>query len=121
MSTLSETKNQHYISQAEQKLNAIEPSAARKKRAIHAFTIIDRDAPTLSNSPAGGQRIEQTLSCLDLFSFDVVDSKYRHNLEELFHKYENRIADHSDSFLTKLAAGATNDLKEDSSSSLPRS
>lgn len=104
------TKNQHYISQAEQKLNAIDPSAPRDKREIYEFEIVRRDPPVLS--PPTRRRIEHSLSALDLFSFDVIDRQYRDNLEGQFQTYEQQVADHSVALLQKLGNGSL-DLKKE--------
>jgi hypothetical protein len=49
---------------------------------------------------------------LDLFSFDVVDARYRHNLERVFGKYEQDVASKSEQLLAKLAA-RSDDLKSE--------
>ena len=110
MNFRNKTKNQHYISHTEQSLNAVDPLAVRSKRTIHMFTILERDPPVLS-APTS-ERIEDTLSGHDLFTFDVIDRRYRDNLEEQFQKYEQRVADHSRALLQKLGAGSL-DIKEE--------
>ena len=84
----NETRNQHYLSQVEQRLNSFNPDDKKKKQRIYTFNIIDREDYKISLLSDKGSLIENNLSLEDLFSFDVVDKKIRANLETLFHAYE---------------------------------
>ena len=77
--------NQHFISQAEQRANAIPGAPGR----IYEFTIVDRDQPIIQLVGDRGVTIKNNLSCDDLFTFDR-QGKLRRNLEKLFGKYENK-------------------------------
>lgn len=104
--TMNRTRNQHFISQAEQRLNAANRLADPANQRIYAFDIVDRDRHVLRCAPGPGQKIARTLSHQDLFSFHVTEGADRANLEAMFGRYEARIA-----ILTErlLMAHATND------------
>ena len=106
------TKNQHFISQAEQRLNALNPKVAKERQRIYEFRVHDRDVPILSLTNDHGQKIECTLSFNDLFSFDTTGgSEVRSNLETLFGDYERDLVLHSTQLLSKLSAKPTPDIK----------
>nr|EKV9818672.1 hypothetical protein [Acinetobacter baumannii] len=44
----NETRNQHFISQVEQKLNCIDPTLPRERRRIYKFKIDDREELTFN-------------------------------------------------------------------------
>ena len=94
------TKNQHFLSQVEQRLNSCNPLAEEKKQKIHAFEIADRESFKLKN--VKGIKIQNNLSLDDLFSFDIVDKKIRSNFESIFNIYECKIKQYTESILTKL-------------------
>ncbi|PKM44044.1 MAG: hypothetical protein CVV05_13085 [Gammaproteobacteria bacterium HGW-Gammaproteobacteria-1] len=99
----NETRNQHFVSRAEQKLNACNPSSTSGKFRIYSYQIVDRDAYKIDLENPRGRQIESTLSMLDLFSFDVPGAgRVRMNLESLFHKYEENIEVCTKSLLEKL-------------------
>lgn len=108
----SETKNQHYVPQVEQRLNALNPNASKKNQKIYSFSIIDREEYRVCLLNDKGSLIENNLSLDDLFSFDIADKKIRANLESLFHGYEHRIEIHTHSLLMKLQAG-NSDIKDE--------
>ena len=85
-------------------MNAIDPTVAKERQSIYEFTVQARDPICLG--PATRNRIENNLSMLDLFSFDV-DKKQplRHNFEELFTRYETDVEAHTLNLLGKLAQG----------------
>jgi hypothetical protein len=85
------TKNQHFVSQAEQRLNAINPNARPQNQRIHAFDLVDRDRREIRLRSACGEAINTTLSMLDLFSFDIDGSGSRANFEAVFSHYEGRM------------------------------
>lgn len=104
---LNPTKNQHYISQAEQRLNAIDPASPNQ---IFALDVIDRENCVLQVRNPTGSSIKNSLSFQDLFSLDVVSPSVRNNLEDLFQRYEQDIGTHSRALLAKLCSG-TKDIK----------
>jgi hypothetical protein len=102
----NDARNQHFISQGEQRLNAFNPQAPQAKQRIYSFQVIDREHYTLALENPRGLQIESNLSRLDLFSFDVPDqSRLRLNFEAQFQKYEGNIKAHTESLLSKLNAG----------------
>ena len=107
----NETRNQHFVPQVEQKLNASNPDSTSGKFRIYSFRITDREAYRIEIENPRGHAIASTLSMLDLFSFDVLGGgRVRMNLETLFHKYEANVAIHTKGLLEKLAAGSA-DIK----------
>jgi hypothetical protein len=97
---VSETKNQHFISQIEQRLNACNPDAAPANQRIYEFQIVDRDKHVLRLTDAKGKAIEKNLSMLDLFSFDVdQDKNTRANFEQAFDRYESQMRANTESIL----------------------
>jgi hypothetical protein len=98
-------RNQHFVTQAEQRLNAMNPHADARHMRIYSFEVVDRENYTLALESGNGRAIGTNLSLFDLFSFDVPDGgSVRHNFESLFHKYEKHIAVHPRSLLAKLNA-----------------
>lgn len=80
------TKTQHFISQAEQRLNGIPPDRNR----IYQFEIIDKEKSVLKLVNKNGVSIKNNLAVEDLYSFDK-SGKLRKNFENLFQRYEQRI------------------------------
>lgn len=102
----NDTRSQHFLTRAEQKLNAANPQADAGNQRIYSFEVIDRESCTLVLENQNGSPISSNLSFLDLFSFDVPGgSRSRLNFETLFHKYEADIDAHTKSLLAKLNAG----------------
>lgn len=85
------TKNQHYISQVEQKLNSINLEVDRSKRKIFEYEIVDRELDIYQKTKLTGVKIEQNLSFNDLYTFDILNDQIRSNFEEFFCKYENKV------------------------------
>lgn len=107
----NETRNQHFVPQVEQKLNASNPDSTSGKFRIYSFRITNREAYQIELEAPRGRAIATTLSMLDLFSFDVPGGgPLRMNLEALFHKYEANVEIHTKDLLEKLAAGSA-DIK----------
>lgn len=99
----NDTKNQHFVTQAEQRLNAANPDADDKNKRIYSFKLVDRENYELSLEKPDGNRISKNLSASDILSFDVAgDSDKRLNFEALFQKYENHVGIHTNSLLDKL-------------------
>jgi hypothetical protein len=111
----NDTRNQHFVTQGEQRLNALNPMADPKNQRIYSFEVVDRENYKLALEIPAGRSISKTLSLFDLFSFDVSgESRLRLNFETLFQKYEGYIKDHTQSLLAKLNAGS-GDIKAESS------
>ncbi|WP_448090306.1 hypothetical protein [Pseudomonas azerbaijanoccidentalis] len=93
MDLKSATKNQHFLSQTEQRLNAINSGSCNPKSPrIYEFELVDRENHEIKLRSKRGALIENTLSLHDLFSFDILDRKGdRENFEELFNQYEPMI------------------------------
>lgn len=104
MDLKSETKNQHFLSQVEQRLNAANPDAIDEKNMrIYQFDLVDREAHKIKLQCEKGVVIGRTLSLHDLFSFDVLDRKTdRHNFEELFRQYEAGVKSRTLELIRKL-------------------
>ena len=103
MTLINSTRNQHFVSQAEQRLNSINPSAKVSNQRIYAFSLVDRDLSTIRLASQRGTKISNTLNVSDLFSFDVVDRANRHNFEQLFQRYEADITLYTRRFIEKVA------------------
>jgi hypothetical protein len=100
------TRNQHYLSRIEQKLNACNPESTSGKLKIYSFRIGKPNRYELALESPRGRPIASSLSFLDLFSFDVSGgSRLRFNLESLFQRYETNIESLTDCLLKKLADG----------------
>jgi len=107
----NDTRNQHFLTKVEQKLNAMNPQADERNLRIYSFKIVDRENYTIALESHTGRLIGSNLSLFDLFSFDVPGgSSLRLNFESLFHKYEAHIEAHTKSLLAKLNARST-DIK----------
>jgi hypothetical protein len=90
--TDSRTKRQHYISQVEQRLNAINPDAKPRNQRIYEFEIVARDEHIARLTGVKGRAISGTLSMFDVFSFDVgTDGATRANFEDAFARYETQL------------------------------
>lgn len=99
------TKNQHFVTRTEQKLNAANPEADDKNKRIYSFKLIDRENYRLVLEKPEGNRISKNLSASDIFSFDVAsDSDKRFNFEALFQQYEGSVEMHTHNLLDKLKA-----------------
>jgi hypothetical protein len=103
------TRNQQFLPQVEQRLNAINPGADARRQRIYAFRVSDRGSYSLRLENHNGRPIVSTLSLFDLFSFDVSgDNSLRMNFEALFKKYEANIESHTNGLLAKLNTRAGN-------------
>ena len=100
----NDTRNQHFLTRVEQKLNAMNPQAGGRKLRIYSFEVVNRENYTLALESQNGRLIGSNLSLFDLFSFDVLGgSSLRLNFESLFYKYEAHIIEaHTKSLLAKL-------------------
>ncbi|MCP1246745.1 hypothetical protein NKW54_12445 [Acetobacter cerevisiae] len=104
----NETRNQHFVSQTEQRLNASNPNSGHRNLRIYSFLIENRETYQLKLEKNDGHKIASNLSMLDLFSFDVLGGgPLRMNLETLFKRYEDKIEIHTHNLLEKLARRST--------------
>ncbi|BBC81747.1 putative membrane protein (plasmid) [Acetobacter orientalis] len=109
----NDTSNQHFLAQADQRLNALNPHAREENQRIYSFKIANRENYLLELENPKGNLIKRNLSLFDLFSFDVLDDKnLRYNFELLFQKYEGYIKTHTKTLLAKLNAG-DHDVKDE--------
>lgn len=103
------TKNQHFISQVEQRLNSSNPEAEKTNQKIYSFSIKNRETFDFRLKSKHGTTIKNNLSLGDLFSFNLVqDSDLRSNFEDLFGQYESTIQLNTVSLLDKLKIKDTN-------------
>jgi hypothetical protein len=107
------TANQHYVSQTEQRLNAINPGAKSENQRIYSFSLVDRKNFALSLESPNGRLISQSLSLRDVFSFDVLSNRTRQNFEDIFGGYEATIQKSTLSLLSKLDRGGSSDIKDE--------
>lgn len=101
MSFIGRDKKHHFISQAEQRLNSINPQAEDVNQKIYSFTVHDRETHSVVLDSENGSKIKSVLCLNNLFSFDVIDKSYRLNFEAQFGVYENSISQNTLSLLTK--------------------
>jgi len=99
-----QTKNQHFVSQVEQRLNAFNPGARLANQRIYEFEIVDPEQHLVRLVSPKGRLISNTLSMFDLFSFDVAGDGVRANLEQVFGTYEGRVSDLTAKLLQAHAA-----------------
>lgn len=107
------TKNQHFVSQTEQRLNAINPSDKKSKQKIYSFDVLDKKRYKLS-SPIE-KKIENNLSISCLYNFWVGSDKDKEiysNFEMFFNKYEKNIRKNTEKLLDKIKEN-NSDIKEE--------
>lgn len=102
MKSSSRTKNQHFISQAEQRLNACNPEGAPERQRVYSFLVADRGKCDVRLEGARGIKIRRNLAWTDLFTFDAAGFSVVPNLEACFQAYEQTIAQQSQALLFKL-------------------
>jgi hypothetical protein len=103
-------RNHHFISQAEQRLNAIDKTVNNKNQRIYSFDILHREDPKLKASSPKSVRIEENFARTDLYTLSVLESGGQHNLEDAFFKYENDSSRLAQSLLQKLDSSAPETL-----------
>lgn len=96
----NETRNQHYVSQLEQKLNSIDPSIDKKKRRIYKFESLNREFQEYKLCIESGVRIEKNLTFNDLYSLEIFDDGTRDNFEKYFCQLEEKIEELTKKILT---------------------
>lgn len=107
------TANQHFLSRAEQQLNALNPNAQPSNQRIYSFSLMDREAHQIELDDARGRSISTNLALRDLFSFSVIDGEQdRLNLEALFGQYEVSMEANTLELLRKLRSGDPDIKKE---------
>ncbi|CAN7520254.1 hypothetical protein ACFFQ5_09920 [Pseudomonas brassicacearum] len=82
----NDTRNQHFVSQAEQRLNSCSVDPYSKKAEIHRFDVVDKKRQQIRSN--GKSLIRKNLAFQDLFTFARVGDSERINFERLFNKYE---------------------------------
>ena len=103
MNLQDETRNQHFIARVDQKLNCINPNANEKNRKIYSFSLIEREEFLVKLDSMKGVKIGQSLSLLDIFSFDILEKETTiYNFEKLFEKYETSIEKNTIDLTSKL-------------------
>ena len=106
MDITNSTANQHFLSTAEQQLNALNPNARLSNQRIHSFSLIDREAYRVELDGPRGRSISTNLTLRDLFSFSVIEGEQdRLNLEAQFNQYEGGIKTNTLELLRKLRTG----------------
>ncbi|WP_263795085.1 hypothetical protein [Klebsiella oxytoca] len=107
------TRNQHFISQVEQRSNCIDETRPKKKQRIYKFEIADRENRIVRLTNTEGVKISKNLSFDDLFSFDVSYnvkiSNLRKNFEEFFHKFEMDLVSATDLLISESRANPGSD------------
>jgi hypothetical protein len=83
---VNSTKNQHFVSQAEQRFNSCSPDAAPQKTEIYRFEVIDKKEARVRSD--GKKAIGRNLSFQELFTILRVSDSERLNFEHLFQRYE---------------------------------
>ncbi|SEF40661.1 hypothetical protein [Billgrantia desiderata] len=104
----SSSTNHHYVSQAEQRLNSIDPSRHKKRQRIYAFSITNREEYEVELDSPAGVKIENNLSHDDLYSFDEFDSERKYSLEGLYGEYEREIGQLTKPLVKKVSANDSN-------------
>ena len=109
MSTPSVTRNQHFVSRSEQRLNA-----SGDGDYIYEFMIQRRGvAEDIRLAAAKRRKIGGNLKFDDLFSFNVApEANLRENFEELFQQYEDKMASLTTSLLAKAAVRSSDVVVE---------
>ncbi|MGV6476641.1 hypothetical protein [Azotobacter vinelandii] len=107
----SHARNHHFISQVEQRLNAIDQGAKPENQRIYEFEVVNPDPPSIRNVDVAGKKIEKNLARQDLYALKMLKGGGQHNLEGAFQQYENDISLLTKSFLEKLQNPDSVDFK----------
>jgi hypothetical protein len=107
------TKNQHFISQVEQRSNCIDESRPKDKQRIYKFEIADRENSVVRLINTEGVKIKTNLSFNDLFSFDVKSSRLRKNLEDFFQKFETDLPSATGLLISESKVNSESDVLKD--------
>lgn len=99
---VNQTKNQHFISVAEQRLNASNLGVSdRHKAKIFSFEVIDRENFKIELSAESEVKAVNNLSFLDLYTFELISTEDRVNLEKLFQRIEQHASISTNEILDK--------------------
>lgn len=98
----SNARNHHYISQVEQRLNAIDRSAVQHNQRIYKFKIVDAETKVVALTDPTGTKIEKNLAVRDLYALRMLEGGGQHNLEAAFQEYEKDIGLVTQSLIHKL-------------------
>lgn len=107
------TRNQHFISQVEQRGNCIDESRPKDKQRIYKFEIVDRENYVVRLTDTTGVKIKTNLSFDDLFSLDVKSSKLRKNLEDFFQRFEMDLVQATDLLIYESKIKSGGDVLKD--------
>ncbi|MGG4603763.1 hypothetical protein ACLPHM_03105 [Paenalcaligenes sp. Me131] len=107
------TRNQHFISQAEQRRNCIDESRPKDIQRIYKFEIADRENGIVRLINPQGVKIKRNLSFDDLFSFDLTSLPLRKNLEGFFQKFEADLARAVDRLISESKVDSGGDVLKD--------
>lgn len=106
------TKNQHFISVAEQKLNSMNPNETkREKIRVYSFDLIDREQHKIELSSPSTIKAEKNLSYKDLYTFEILDNVQRHCFEMLFQRLENSVIEYTNKILDEKSFTVDDFLK----------
>lgn len=107
----SKARNHHYISQVEQRLNAIDKSVSSENQRIFKFEVVDAESKIIKNLDLAGKKIEKNLAIKDLYALKMLEGGGQENLEAAFQVYENDIGELTKSLLEKIADPNSTDFK----------
>jgi len=102
MNFKNSTINQHFVSQAEQRLNSINPNVNKNSSRIYSFKVVDRELNKVLLESQNGVKIRYNLSMNDLFSYSFDNENIRSNLENAFGKYETNVMTLTRDLLDKI-------------------
>lgn len=98
------TKNQHFISQAEQRLNSCSPDPSSRNAEVFSFKVADKSVPSIY--PGERVAIHRNMSFQHLFTLARLSNQMVVNLESLFHRYEDGLTSHANSIIKTLKIAA---------------
>lgn len=104
------TRNQHFISQSEQRSNCIDESRPKNKQRIYKFEIADRENSVVRLTDSKGVKIQKNLSFNDLYSFDMQNQSLRKNLEAFFNKFETDLVPAAALLISESKSNFSSDL-----------
>lgn len=83
---INSTRDQHFVSQAEQRLNSSTPNARLKNSKINRYEIAQKNPPKVCAKE--NVAVGRNLSFQEIFTIRRIDGKNRINFEKLFLRYE---------------------------------
>lgn len=102
---INNKRNHHYISQAEQRLNALDEDPNR----IYKFKKTESSVVMVGEKAVG---IKNNLSAKNLFTFSNSENGENYNFEDIFSRYENNITLLNRTFNNKMSINDENLCKE---------